>query len=160
MVLNAMKRLTFIFLVLVSCWGLLFIGCGSRKGDGKDELMFALNLKKLPASVRNIQYGEDAWTDYILHVYCEIDPSDFKTLISGRPFAKEQDICLPPDPFAPAAQSNDVAKTGYRIEPPPYASAIPVFEAHETYTWKCESFRSVLQTTKEHDKIYIVHSAD
>jgi hypothetical protein len=155
-----MNRLTFISIVFVSCWGFLFAGCGSRHGDGKDELMFALNLRKLPASVRNIQYGEDSFTDYILHVYCEIDPADFKTLISGRPYSRDAEICLSPYPFAPAAQSNHVTEAGCPIDPPPYASTIPVFVAHETYTWKCESFRSVLKTTKEHDKIYIFHSAD
>lgn len=143
---------------IVLLCGLLLTGCGKHHGDGREQLMVALNLQALPASVHNIQYGEDAWTDYILHVYCEIEPADFTKLISGRPFSKQP--LLLADPFAPATQSNAVIVTRHPIDPPPYASTIPIFNAYETYSWTGQSAHGILQTTKEHDRIYVLHTAD
>ncbi len=115
--------------------------------------MVSLGLKTLPASVRNIQFGEDAWTDYIVHVYCEIDPIDFPALLAGRSLKPRSSD----DPFS----ASSVAAKPFKIDPPDYAKSIPIFVAEEFYTWNGAGMTSCeLVTTKAHDKVYIVYGTD
>lgn len=138
-------------MVILTC-GLLVSGCGAKHGDGREQLKLALGLKVLPASVRNIQYGEDAWTDYIVHVYCEIDPADFPALLAGRPLTLSSS-----DPFS----ENPIAAKPFQINPPDYAKSIPIFLAEESYAWDGGGLTSCeLVTTKAHDRVYVIYGTD
>src|SRR5215831_7899201 len=111
--MHQMKTLLALFLVCT-----LATGCKSPNDDGRAPLKLALGLATLPQSVRNVRYGEDAWTDYIVHVYCEVAPKDFAALLAGREFIKRE-----PD------------TDSFRINPPDYARTIPGFTAVEVYHW-------------------------
>ena len=143
-----MKRIASI---LACC--VLLSGCASSSSDGREQLKIALGLKVLPASVRNIHFGEDAWTDYIVHVYCEIDPKDFPALLAGR--------LLKMDPSDDPFSVSPTAAKRYKIDPPDYAKSIPVFVAEEFYTWRGGGLTSCdLVTTKAHDMVYVVYGTD
>jgi len=129
-------------LTLFGC--ILLSGCSSGGSDGREQLTLALGSKTLPASVKNIHFGEDAWTDYNVHVYCELDPADFQSVLAGRPLVKSE---FDHDP--------------YKIDPPNYASSIPVFTAVETYRWDGGGLASCeLVTSEQHDRIYVVYGTD
>ena len=74
--------------LLMCC--ILLSGCGSKRGDGREQLKLALGLKTLPASVRNIHFEEVRWTDHIINVYFELDPADFPALLAGRPLVRKK----------------------------------------------------------------------
>ena len=112
--------------------------------NGREQLKVALFLKDIPSSVKNIQYGEDSWTDDVIHVYCEIAPQDFKKLLIHRKLK----IVKSPIPLPP-----------HQITPPKYAKTIPLFVAEETYYSKSPNFYCKLVTTKKHDKVYIVYAS-
>ncbi len=121
----------------------IMAGCKSED-DGRESLKLALGLRALPSSVKNVRYGEDAWTDYIVHVYCEVAPSDFAALLSGRGLKK-----------------SDYQPAPYRIQPPAYAKKIPAFTAVETYHWSGGGLTDcTLVTNAKHDRVYVVYGAD
>jgi hypothetical protein len=50
------------------------------------DLEVALGVKRLPASVHNVDMKVDAWTDYSVRAYFEIDPKDFERLLGVRSY--------------------------------------------------------------------------
>lgn len=110
--------------------------------DARAELRSVLNLERLPTSVTNLHIGDDIWTDYIVHIYCELDPLDFPAMISAIPFQK------------------DVLETPYTISPPDYAP-MPLFDAEETYYISDGALtKCMIWTTKEHDRMYVYYGGD
>jgi hypothetical protein len=167
--------------VFIMCMTLF--GCG-KQHQGRNAIKTALALRSLPHSVTNIQFGEDAWTDYVLHAYCELDPADFTNMMTGRVFTDSAEPIIEPivEPIAisdnvsreeiptgqPIPDTSEISTLNLNsinsipISPPQYASSIPIFTANEIYYARITNFSGscTLYTTKEHDRVYIVYSAD
>ena len=61
-----------------------FLQSTSRKA----KLRNALNVARLPSSIRELEIAEDSWTDYVIEARFNIDPIDFDRLLTGRPYQK------------------------------------------------------------------------
>ena len=145
---NTRRRLKFAILSVGLVWAIIGVVVLHYSLTVHDKrLRYALNLDRLPRSVNITEHAEDIWTDYIVHFSCHLDPADFDTLISGRPFVMDD---------------SDSVKGP--LEHLGYWSHLETFDVAARFSWfgtkgdqppDCEVY-----VNQSRDRVYIVYGED